>query len=154
MNLRFEKWGVRVHFGITRTILVTGVNSKLIDGNHILMWDFDDIQVVDVLYTLRQVQKENELPTIFILCTGIEGYYHAYCFKRCSWIKARTIIASTDKVDRVFFMMAMLRGYFTLRFSDKRGREFTQAAVLEGWGEEDVEPGEVASFVEYTTKNR
>lgn len=154
MNLRFEKWGVRVHLGITRTALVRGVNSKLKDGNHFLMWDFDDMSLKEVWATLFRVQYYNKLPAIHILCTGIEGYYHAYCFCRRNWIEARTIIASTDNVDNVFFMMGMLRGYFTLRFSKKRGREFTEVAVLESDFKEDVRPEDVESFVEYTTKNR
>lgn len=154
MNLRFEKWGVRVHFGITRTALVRGVNSTLKDGNHFLMWDFDSIPLPEVEEALLFVQRYFLLPDIYILCTGIEGYYHAYCFSRCSWQGARTIISSTDGIDRVFFMMGIMRGYFTLRFSKKKGREFNQVSVLRSQHQEDVRPEDAESFVEYTTKNR
>lgn len=154
MNFRFERFGVRFHVGLTRTTTVTGVNSQLAGGGQFLMWDFDNVLRNDVELALLEVQGRFQLPAIRVLSTGIDNYYHAYCFKRCSETEARAVIASTAHVDKVFLTLGLMRGYFTLRFSPKRKRSFEPAFTLEAPLPEDVTPEEVLSFVEYTTKRR
>ncbi len=154
MDLRVEKWGVRLHIGISRSTKVKGVNSRLADGMHFLMWDFDDKPFLEVAKALRRVQIRHALPNIYILSTGLKGYWHAYCLYRHKWERARAIIADTDGVDKVFLAIACLRGYLTLRYSPKKGRPFFHAHTLESQVEEDVKPEDVESFVVYTTKRR
>lgn len=154
MNLRFERFGVRFHIGLTRTTTVTGVNSTLAGGGQFLMWDFDDVLRNDVELALLEVQGRFQLPAIRVLSTGIDGYYHAYCFKRCSPEEARAIIATTKHVDKVYLTLGIMRGYFTLRFSPKRKRNIVPAFTLESPLPEDVGPEKVESFVQYTTKRR
>lgn len=154
MNWRFERLGFRFHIGWSRTVEVKGVNSELKDGYHFLMWDFDDLDEFWVYEDLWEIQEKHNLPTIYVLNTGLPNYWHAYCFHRCDWLEARAIIAGTRGVDRVFLTLGIMRGYFTLRISDKRGREFKRVFTIKSDLPETVQPEEVSSFVHYTTKRR
>ena len=152
MNIRLQLLGYRLHIGLTRLGEVTGVNSKVEEDGHFLMWDFDDVNFEVVGEELREAQRAFDLSTIYVLNTGIVNYYHAYCFTKVNWITARTIIASTPHVDKVFLAMGLMRGYFTLRFSAKRGRKLLWAATLISQTPETVNPESVKSFVKYMTK--
>jgi len=154
VNFRFEKWGVRFHIGIGRTTKVQGVNSDLGDGYHFLMWDFDNVNEAALRRELSYIQDTFGLPDIHVLSTGLPDYYHAYCFARLKWREARAVIAATELVDRVYLTLGMMRGYFTLRFSDKRGRSISKAFTLPSDIPATVDAGEVVSFLEYTTKRR
>lgn len=149
------KWGWRfyagLYVGLRRVEPVIGVNSRIDDLTHFLMWDFDGIPLAAVLDTLEAVQKKYRLPEIVVLSTEKKrGGYHAYCFKACSFIEARTIVADTVFVDRHFLAIGIGRGYFTLRFTEFKGRGFTQGQVLPSKYEADLAYSDVNSFVHYT----
>lgn len=154
MNLRFDKCGIKFHIGINRTARVKGVNSKLADGKHFLMWDIDGVPKGKLVPALYKIQVRFALPKIYVLDTGIEGYYHAYCFKRFAWADVLHILASTEYLDKIYLSIGVLRGYWTLRISDKRNRPIQPAFVLESHFKEDVTPEDVLSFVEYSSKRR
>lgn len=154
MNFRFERFGVRFHIGIARTARVKGVNSEVGDGLHMIMWDFDDVPLETVVTELKVLQGEWCLPNIYILTTGINGYWHAYCFASRSLFQVRSIISSTQHVDKVFLAMGCIRGYFTLRFSPKKGRDISLIATLKSPYKNECSPDDVRHFLEYTTKRR
>lgn len=116
------------------------------------MWDFDDIKEVDVENALRTIQKQFSLPRIWLINTGLGGYWHAYCFKACSWPDTLKILASTQFLDQVYFKIGVIRGYFTLRYSPKDKRTFKPARVLRSRRKEDVNPFELSNTVKYWTK--
>ncbi|MBA7574922.1 hypothetical protein ES708_16738 [subsurface metagenome] len=116
------------------------------------MWDFDDKGEEDVIAALKEVQRRFKLAQIFLLNTGLEGYYHAYCFKVFDWADTLKILASTEGIDKVFFKIGVIREYFTLRYSPKKARDFEPAIILPSRYKEDVNPYEVCSFVKYWTK--
>jgi len=94
-----------------------------------------------------------DLPDISIVGTGIkEGKpgYHAYCWRACTFLEARTIIAATPDVDRHFVAAGIGRGYFTLRFSDIPERQFSNAGILPGKVEADLNYKDIGCFVEYS----
>jgi hypothetical protein len=130
---------------------IIGVNSNLQDGNHILMWDFDDIDLNAIEDTLRTVQLLHNLPNIYILTTGKKNHYIAYCFKRCSWEGSITIVADTVGVDPNFFKYGVYRGHWTLRVSPKEGRKPKLVTVLKGWIHEDCSIDELNSWTKYET---
>ena len=101
---------------------VVGINSLLRDGEHILLWDFDEMSLPMVEGALLEVQHRFGLPDIYILRSNGEGtHYHAYCFERVTIQEAVRIIASTRGIDLPFLAWGILRGYFTLRaFSETR----------------------------------
>jgi len=142
---------IYVHLLVRRVYDVTGINSKLEDGRHILLWDFDEKPLDLISAELEAIQAKHCLSAIYIVNTGLEDYYHAYCFTALDWVKCREIIASTPTVDRIFLALGIMRGYFTLRISPKRNRKFKLAKVLESSVEPEVNPYSLGSFEEYFT---
>lgn len=139
------------HWRFTLTLYevtdVTGVNSLLKDGNHILMWDFDDQPLWIVKTVLSCIQHNFELPKIRILNTGKKDHYIAYCFKRCTWWAAKGIIAATPFVCDDYFKWGVFRKRFTLRVTPKEGRKIKLAIILPSSVEEDVCVNELDSWV-------
>jgi len=152
MELRIVKFGRKLHFSIEKIEVVQGVNSKIDDDTHFLMWDFDDIPLPIVEVSLLHIQKNFHLPAIQILSTGKKDGYHAYCFKACSFLLARTIMAATANVDLKFVALGFMRGYFTLRFSDVKGRKFEPVCELPSAIPSDLDYSDVNCFVNYTKR--
>ena len=143
---------LRFYFGYDRLTAVTGVNSKLPNDLHFLMWDFDGETKRAVHDSLKRVQLRRKLPPIYVLGTGRPDSFHAYCFKAHSWRDTFNIIWETAKVDPTYVKMGFVRGYFTLRFSEKSGRDISFDSMLKSQVLEDVDPREISNFVRYLTK--
>ena len=120
IKIRIAHW--RFTFTFAPVTDVTGVNSQLQDGDHIIMWDFDDVELSLVEATLKWIQRHFELPNIYIMNTGAQDHYIAYCFERCNWNKSIAIVAETNFVDPAFFKYGVYREHWTLRVSKKEGR--------------------------------
>lgn len=151
MILKFRIGQIRITFTIARVINVLGVNSKLQDGNHILMWDFDDVKLDLVISNLRAIQKSFDLPNIYILRTSEPHNYIAYCFKRFPWHKARAIVGMTNDIDENFYKWAVFRRRFTLRVGAKLGRKPQYIGHLGTDVKEDVQIEQLKSWVKYET---
>ncbi len=152
MKLRVDFKGWRFYIALTHSGQVKGVNSKLPDGRHFLMWDFDDIEEEVVKEALCQVQRRWHLSKIYLLNTGLPNFWHAYCFTSVSWGECLKLLVETPYLDKVYFKIGCIRGYFTLRYTKKRAREFEPAIILPSRYNEDVDPYELSSFVTYWTK--
>jgi len=152
MNYRLDFRGWRFYIALSHSQQVKGVNSKLPDGRHFLMWDFDNVEEKDVKDALLDIQRRFRLPKIYLINTGLEDYWHAYCFKALPYPDCLRILASTPHLDPVFFKIGVIRGYFTLRYSPKKGRDFEPAIILRSRYKEDVNPYELGSFIKYWTK--
>jgi len=152
MHLRIDFLNFRFYIALTHSVLVDGVNSKVGEGNHFLMWDFDDKSEEEVKAALVDVQKRYKLPRIFLINTGLPFYWHAYCFKGMSFADCVHILASTKHIDKVFLKIGFLREYYTLRFSPKKGRDFKEAIILPSRYREDVNPYRIDNFLKYWTK--
>ena len=151
MIIRFKIGHIRITFTIARVTEVVGVNSTLPDGNHILMWDFDDTKLQTVADELTRVQIIYQLPKIYILETKVNTNYIAYCFKKCTWRKAVEIIASTKGVDSNYFKYGVYRGKFTLRVTPKSGRDMQLVATLFSSRPEDAYITDLKNWVKYET---
>ena len=149
IKLRLGHW--RFTFSFAPVVDIIGVNSKLPDGRHILMWDFDDIPLQNVIDVLRGTQYEYMLPNIYILNTGAPNHYIAYSFAACSWNTAVEIIATTWGVDKNFFKYGVYRERFTLRVSPKCGRKPILATILRSIIPENCSIAELKSWVKYET---
>ena len=130
---------------------IIGVNSKLPDGNHIIMWDFDAQSLWIVRDTLEKVQKIYSLPNIYITETSPGTGYHAWCFKKVSWRRLVEILAFTKGLDWNYFKYGIYRGEFTLRVSKKCGRKITHAHTVYSEVPEDVTVHDLKSWVKYET---
>ena len=151
MIKRLTVGNYRLTFTLAKIAKVIGVNSELKDGRHILMWDFDDVPLVDVKSALEVVKNRYWLSGIHILRTKEPDNYIAYCFTACDWRTAVAIIAQTDFVDWQFFRFGVYRGHFTLRVTPKNGRQPYLVGRLEGWELPDVKPEDLKSWVKYET---
>jgi len=150
IRIRIGNW--RFTLTLYEVTDITGVNSQLKDGNHILMWDFDDIPLWQVKLTLNCIQNDYELPQIRILNTGRPNHYIAYCFKRCSWWDTKRIIAATPYICDDYYKWGVFRKRFTLRVSAKEGRKPKLVAILHSNIPEDVKISELTSWVKDTLK--
>lgn len=143
---------LRFTFSCARITRVIGVNSELKDGNHILMWDFDDTPLDLVEAALRKVQARYWLSDIIILRTKEPDSYNAWCFTRVPWERAVEIIAATQGVDWGFFRYSVWRYHFTLRTTPKNGRDSKVVARLEGYELSTATVNDLKYWVEYETK--
>ena len=121
MIWRWLVFGRRITFTFAPVTNVMGVNSNLSEGDHILMWDFDETNLDNVVKSLHQVQFKYDLPNIYVLETKEGENFIAYCFKRVTLRTAVEIIASTRGVDWNFLKYGVYRGHFTLRVGEKCG---------------------------------
>lgn len=150
MRLTYKGW--QLHVGLTHSQQMLGVNSNLPDGKHFIMWDFDNCQLDNLSNILSIVQSCYNLPNIYILSTGTEGHYHAYCFKRVSWVHLITMLMQTPLLDRSFLQVGFLRRYLTLRISPKNDCFITIQRILRSHIDETVDKTQFPQLVKYWTK--
>jgi hypothetical protein len=147
-KIRIAHW--RFTFTLAPVTNVIGVNSNLQDGDHIIMWDFDDVELSLVTATLKLTQKQYYLPNIYILNTGTQDHYIAYCLRRVSWQRSVFFVAATNFVDPNFFKYGVYREHWTLRVTKKEGRKPQLAKILYSSLPEDVSINELNSWVKDT----
>ena len=151
MIKRFTIGDIRFTFTIARIVKVGGFNSLLTDGNHILMWDFDDVPLEKVKDSLALMMAHYFLPKVYILETRKDSSYIAYCFKRTNWKLAVLIVAHTPLVDWNFLKYGIYRDKFTLRVTDKGHGKPHCVAVLDSSIPEDATVEDLATWVNYET---
>jgi len=145
---------IRITFTIARIVKVGGFNSLLTDGNHILMWDFDDTTLRKVKRWLKDIQARFILPRIYVLESSGDVNFMAYCFQRTPWHEAVVVIASTEGVDWNFFKYGVYRDKFTLRVTDKGQGKPHLVATLDSEVPEDATVLDLATWVNYETLKR
>jgi len=143
---------LRFTFSCARITKVIGVNSELANGNHILMWDFDDVSLEAVRRSLMKIQARYFLSEIVILETKKDSSYNAWCFTAVPWQRAVEIVAATEGVDWGFFRYSVWRYHFTLRTSPKNGRDSKVVARLEGYEHPTARIEDLKYWVEYETR--
>lgn len=144
---------IRLTLTIARIAKVIGVNSELESGNHVLMWDFDEVPLDEVREALRIVQTRYLLSDIYICRTKEPNNYVCYCFSSQEWKMACEIICQTRYTDWQFFRFGVYRHHWTLRVTPKNERYIKLVDVLEGYCLPDCNPTELLSWVKYETLN-
>jgi len=153
--LRQTVGNIRLTFSLAKIAKIMGVNSKLNNGRHILMWDFDKLPLESVENSLRKIQKRYLLSDIHILETNREEEnFIAYCFEQTDWPTAVVIVAGTDGIDWQFVRLSIYRGWFTLRVGAKKSGVPHIVKRLEGFCLPDCTPEDLDSWVEYETLDR
>ena len=114
---RLGKYTVSLYVG--RQTKVTGINSALKGGLHIIMWEFDNPDPSNMLAQLTLCQQQFDLSPIHIARSSDGGGYHAYCFTAVPWIYSIHIVSGTGGVDPGYISMCAMRGHWTLRTTDK-----------------------------------
>jgi hypothetical protein len=120
MIIEWKNYRLRLHCSVRKYVEVEGVNSLLPSGEHILMWDFDNLPLPDVYESLIKIQSGWDLPSIYIVESSFE-HYHAYCLDSFPYPQVLNILASTIGLDTVYFKFGILRGYWTLRITPEKG---------------------------------
>lgn len=154
--MRLEKRIGGILFGIEahRFVKVRGISSKLSDNEHVLMWDFDNQTVDQVLGTLRAVQEHWHLSDVYVVQSGDDRHYHAYCFTVCDFQGALMVLMNTPNIDQGFLRIGVIRGFWDLRITPKDGKPFRSVATLRSSIPPDVAPTALRNQVDYWTKPR
>lgn len=129
----------------------TGINSTLKDGKHALFFDFDECPLELVKLQLTYVKKKYDLPKIYIINSGKENNFHAYCMYRTDLRSALRIVLDCPFIDLTFVRFAIWRKHFTLRIDEKNGRDLEGIEVLPSNVKETVRLEEFNSFTKYET---
>jgi len=151
IKIRIAHW--RFTFTFAPVIDIIGVNSTLPEGDHILMWDFDNIPLDDVITALQGVKYFYTLPNIYIFNTGTPDHYIAYCFKAMPWRHSVAIVAATIGVDPNFFKYGVYREHWTLRVTPKEGHKPKLVKILHSTIPEDANISELNSWVKDTPRS-
>jgi len=141
----------RLWFSLRRVDNMRGMCSDLGNGDHILMWDFDNLTLHSVEAALSLVQASYGLPEIAILETRPGTSYIAYSFARLPWKNAIVIVADTPHVDWNFVRLSIQRGYMTLRLTPKEGRVPVLAKILPSEVESSATIADLTHSIKYET---
>lgn len=128
---------------------VTGVNSNLIDGSHIIMWEFDETDKLAVLEALQIVQSDFRLPDINVAESHPGGGFHAYCFYALPFVRTLHIVSGTRLVDPHYITLCAMRQHWTLRLTDKGQGAPQYLETLPGYLEKTAKPEDLVGVVEY-----
>lgn len=150
IHLKFKTW--HLDASLHRRQPVLGVNSILENGKHFLMWDFDNVPLQDVLNELHSKQEMYGLPAIYVVCSSVKGNYHAYCLAKRPWAQVVAILVQTEYLDQQYFKLGIMRGYFTLRWTDKRGSYISAVCTLESQFPNEATWAEMQNFERYYTR--
>lgn len=129
MNISVGKWQIRVY--LDKQVEHTGVCSTKADNpkEHMLLWDFDDAKLGDIVNQLLAVSCLYSLPKIYLVSSS-PGNYHAYCFASRDFRETISILASTKSIDLAYLRMGVARGYFTLRITPRKGGQFRLIRII------------------------
>ena len=139
----------RFNFNLFKVQDLKGVHSQVGENDHIPMWDFDDSTLEQVTRELKIIQSVFGLSKIYILNSGRNGHYIAYCLKRFTIRRVAQMIVATEGVCWFFLKFGLLREKFTLRISAKHGRTPKVVKILPSKVPENVTPDDLQQFVKY-----
>jgi hypothetical protein len=151
MILRFRIGHYRFTVALIRFESTYGLNSKLADGNHVLMWDFDGVGSDIVIDGLRYAQKRFQLPNIYLFGSSPPNHYLALCLQRTPWVEVVHIITSIPIIDSQWLRGGVSRQYFTIRIGMKRGNIPILLKVLRSKRRPTVKISELPHWDRYET---
>lgn len=131
-----------------------GVASKLFDkeDKHVLLWDFDDVELEVVEASLTAIMKRYKLPKIYIVSSSPKRF-HAYSFTARTFKEVIHILSATPELDVKYLRLGMVRGYYTLRITPRKNDDFTLVKILDSYVKDEVNPLDVSTS-EYMTANK
>ncbi len=144
----------RFSFALRKYIKAVGVVNHAGEGKYFLIWDFDYVPEEHVIASLVYIQDEYKLSPIYVVKTGLQGGFHAYCFTAFDWADLVTVIMHTPYVDKGFVKLGILRGYFDLRISEKPGRKLQHHCILPSEIPADIDPARYFEQVSYYTPTK
>lgn len=133
---------------------VIGINSTLKDGQHIVMWEFDETDGLKVQGALWAALCFHQLPDIHIARSHPGGGFHAYCFRRMSFVESLHIVSGTAWVDPNYITLCAMRQHWTLRLTDKGQGQPEHLITLRGTVEPDCDFMDLTGVVEYRARRK
>ena len=141
----------RFVFQAFRWTTVDGINSKLADGNHILMLDLDGVGLEEIRDAYSWWVLDRGLSRGYVVRSS-PSHYQMYFLTRLDWRQAMEWAWSAPLVDYQFLRFSAQRGHFTLRITEKGGSPTPQGVTtIESDSREDVAISELESFTRYET---
>ena len=119
MIVRIGKLQLRLYASILEQR--TGVCSQNYSNlsEHCLLWDFDYSKADDIYKSLKVVQKQYSLPSIYLIQSSQDSY-HAYCLVAKTFREVIAILSATPEIDLTYLKLGIVRGYFTLRITPRK----------------------------------
>ena len=154
MKISFKIFCYRFVFHILKERKTIGINSLLPNGQHILLLDYDNVELEMVKSEIQNLQKKYKLPKAYIVPIGNNNSYHVYIFKALNFEDVCRIMGSTEYACKTHQALGFLRGYWTLRIKGYKGKEFGPAIILSSEFPEDVDPFELQYLSTYYTAKR
>ena len=152
------RWFVKFRIGRYRfmsycrpTQYVTGYDSDLPDGQHIVMIDTDSCSLRQVESECMRQQAKWGLGNAIIISTGRPDSWHVIYRTRRPWRQALAIAFDFEHCDLKHIKFSMDRGHFTLRLSPKSGRRLDFQSEI--WAEpaSDIYADDIFKAVRYET---
>jgi len=128
-RIRIGRWNFYASLGRVQT--VTGISSKLKNGLHIVMWDFDRAPLNKLERSLKTIQDVFQLGEIQIFGDGKPDSYRAVCYSQVDFLELLKILITTPYVDETYILMTARKGQATVRVGPKinRGKQVIVSIV-------------------------
>lgn len=119
---------------------------------HCLLWDFDNANLENIRACLKYMQKEYQLPNIYIAKSSSKNY-HAYSFVSLPFLRTIHILSGTPFIDETYLRLGIVRGYFTLRISPRHNDKLEYIECLTSDYPSEMNPLDLMTN-EYLTSNK
>lgn len=109
---------------LAQTQKLIGITSKIVNdkfNRHYVFWDLEKCSLKEAEATLRSIQRDYDLGTIFIT-SDFPNSFRAWCFTKVDFNTLLHILLETEFVDYNFFYWTVQKGKATLRISHKKDR--------------------------------
>jgi hypothetical protein len=157
INLRFKFKGYTFFLMLAKTQKLIGITSKVVNDKfkrHYVFWDLEKCSLAEAKATLRSIQRDYDLGTIFIT-SDLPKSFRAWCFTKVDFNTLLHILLETEFVDYNFFYWTVQKGKATLRISRKKNRpEQKVISILKNYysiNKEEIVPLSKLERVDYET---
>lgn len=154
LNTKFRIGRYQVSIMAGPVTNVTGINSTLKDGQHIVMWEFDETEETFIKAALQAQMDIYGLPDIHIARSHPGGGFHAYSFRRCSFVESLHIVSGTPHVDPNYITLCAMRQHWTLRLTDKGQGQPEHLITLKSKWKPDCDFMDLAGVVFYRARRK
>ena len=152
MIIRIGKLQLRAYATILekRTGICSQKDTR--EDKHALLIDFDNSSISTIINSLSSLQEKYKLPAIYIIASSKHSY-HAYCFTARKFMEIVHILSDISEIDGSYFRLGIVRGYYTLRITSRKGDKFKLVKTLLSPYFNEISPNSL-TVSEYLTSNK
>jgi len=152
MIIRIGKLQLRAYATILEKRIGICSQKDTREDKHALLIDFDNSSISTIINSLSSLQKKYKLPAIYIVASSKHSY-HAYCFTARKFMEIIHILSDIPELDESYFRLGIIRGYFTLRITSRKGDKFKLVKTLVSVYPNEMLPDSL-TVNEYLTSNK